>query len=324
MPTAAPDVTPFLSRNRVAPPPQQKGSNPITVILLLAAVVMVIAGLARAMTKPPEKQVVRVVGAASDLAPGCRLNFTTLHYIEIPKQYWSPEMMTSSSEAVGRITSLYIPTGEPILTSSLLKGKDTLSLNFETHERAITLRLDDDALLDHNVYPGDLVDVVVTTSKDGKKYTRTLAQAARVLMCVTKEATLSTRMRTSDNNKITIAVLPEQTELLSEATEAGKVRLVLRNRLSRIKQHLEGVGEDELLPAKALVAAVPRLQAVPPPQQSAVQLPLPKPSLLSRAGEPYLAKIGRDLQDACKPLEWVVEVISGNKKEHYAFPLPTP
>lgn len=253
-----------------------------------------------------------MVAAGRDIPAGVRLGFTSLHYVEIPKRYLTPDMAVASNQLVGRFTREFIAEGEPILPQMLLPGRNGLSLNIETHERAVTLSLSEDALVDHSICPGDLVDILVTSTRDGKKYTRTICQEVRVLMAVSRQALLNPRNRNNDINRITLAVSPIESEKLAEAVEVGKVRLVLRNRLSRIQENLPGVGERDLLPAQALIEPLPSKPDWPP----SAGMPSPPPPLI--APPPPVAP--EQAQEVKTPLEWVVEVVTGNHREKYAVP----
>lgn len=320
MATAAPEVTPLLNRGRGMPvlTPPKRGMNPVGIMLLVVVVLLVVVGVSRSMLKPKAaKTTVSVVGAAVDLPAGCRISYTSLHYVEIPNKYLTPSMVTSSEQIVGRVSKLFVPAGEPITTDALMPANGTLSSTFETNERAITLKLDDEALLDHSIFPNDYVDVLCTATKDGKKYTKTICQQVRVLMSVTKDAMLGNRTRGNEQNRITLAVTPEQSEVLAEAEEIGKVRLVMRSRLSRLNHDLNGVAEQDLLPAKAFnaikeaTAALPKLnplQLMPAPPPPFSQM-MPEPPNEIAAAPPV-----------SNALQWVVEVFSGSKKESYAFP----
>jgi len=287
-------------------------------VLAVVALVLVAVGVFRSFYKPQtEAPTIRIVGAGVDILPGARIGFNNLHYLSLPRNYWNKDMIATSDVAVGRVAKVFIPAGEPVMNSSLFNGKDGLSLNFETDERAMTLKLEDDALLDHALEPGDLVDVIVTTASDGKKFTKTVAQKVRVLLTATKEAFLGNRARGSELNRITLAVTPDQAEVLSEAVEVGKLRLVLRNRLSSVSSKLGGVQESDLLPPKALIKDLGKINI-------AREIPTPPapPSLMPPSDlAPVLSNEANSMRT---PLQWVVDVFSGSKKESYAFPEHSP
>lgn len=280
------------------------------IFLIVAILVLVIIGIFRVLfAKPPAKATVTVVGAAADLAPGSKIYFNSLHYIEVPQRYVTNSMFTSNEQVVGRILKHYVPQGEPITADGLFQARNSLSNNLETHERAITLRLDPDALVDNDPVADDMVDVIATTSKDGKHFSKTICQNARVVLAMSRQALESRTLRAGDGHRVTLAVGPEEAELISHAAETAKIRLVLRSRLSRRASSLPGVEDDDLLPHKALIKALTPLIPVPPPSFSIPvdKLPEPPPQAIPAAPLPA-------------PVQWVVEMFSGSRKELYAVP----
>ncbi len=301
------DVVPSLAREKKFAPSRGGSHKPLSLLFLLAICLLCLVGIARTFQKPPAPDSLRVVAAGKDIAPGCRIGFTNLHYLNIPRQYWSPSMVTSYPDVAGRVAAAYIACGEPILKSALLPGHSGLSPQINVNERAITLRLSDDALVDHALSPGDRVDVISTSSApNGKKYTRTICQNLLVLLSVPKEVLLSEKLRNAEQNKITLAAAPADTEKLAQAVEVGKLRLVLRNPVNHLQVYLAGADERDLLPHDALRIEPPEIGPgllLPPP---------PPPSLAPRVPE---AK-----SPPSAPLQWIVDVFKGSNKESHAFP----
>ena len=285
----------------------------MALLMLFTMLALVAVGIFRSTHTVAAPTTVTIVAAGEDLAPGSRLNFRNLHYIEMPKRYYCDEMFTSSEQVVGYLTKVYLPTGEPVTKDSLFSTKNSFAPNVETNERAITLKLDDEALVDHEIYPGDSIDVIVTcTGKDGKRSTKTACQDVRVLLSTTKEAQASKTLNTSFN-KITLAATPQQAELLAEAQETGKIKLTLRNRLSRISPKLAGVIENDLLPARALTT------------QTAAAVPVAAKAQTKAAVAPEkkFAGIWRllsDLPAPPPPVQWVVEMFTGPRRDVVAVP----
>src|SRR6185295_3152560 len=110
-------------------------------------------------------------------------------------------------------------------------------------------------------------------------------QEVRVLLSLTKEGTNIKNGRIKDSNRITLACTPEQSELVSEAAESGKIRLALCSKLSRKINKLDGVLEQDLYPEKAVIKpvlaapAAAKIQFLPPPPPSFPTLPagIPQP-----------------------------------------------
>jgi Flp pilus assembly protein CpaB len=313
-PTAPPEVSPILSRDKKiqAGLPMKNKGNPMTLILLALVAILLVSGLVRSFAKPAvDTDSMKVVSAAMDIPPGTKLGFINLHYSTIPKEYYSAEMAQSYEQLVGYTTRTFISQREPILKSDMFPGKSgSVGMQLENDQRAMTLRLDPDALVDHSILPGDTVDILCTSTAKGKKYTKTLCQSVPVLLSVTRSAMFSQTFTSEERNRITLALTPEQCEQVAEAQDIGKIRLVLRNRLSTGRPVLAGTTESDVQPASANAPfenpAAPKANPLPialppPPIASAPLLPAP-------------------VEAVAKPIKWLVEVFAGNSKQIYAVP----
>lgn len=314
-PTVTQDIASILKERSITAPPQPKKNNWMTTALVVTLLVVIGAGILRASSA--RKQTVdlaTVVGAATDIAPGTKLSFSSLHYIQIPNRYLTDSMLKSNEQVVGSIAKYYIPRGEPISKTYLFARNQFLSANLETHERAISLKLEDDAAVDRTIAADDLVDVVVTMIKDGKHFTKTIAQNVRVLLAGSKEALESRSLRNTQAN-VTLAASPAQCEAISEAQESGKLKLVMRSRLSTAVSNLAGVSEDDLLPGKAFEPAKKLIaERAPIPIPQFPQL-MPPPPVFAQENAP---------NPLAPALGWVVEVFSGSKKESVSVPSAAP
>jgi Flp pilus assembly protein CpaB len=284
-----------------------KKTNPLLTIGIGALVLLGLAGMWRMAHQKPAMKFVEVVVAKRDIPAGVRLGFTKVSFLQVPKQYITADMITSLNDVSGRITRTYVPAGEPIQAFMLFSGHNGLSASLETDQRAMTLQLDDDALVDHSIQPDDRVDLLVVSSCHSKKYTKTICQDVPVLMTSPREQALAHGLNVP-TNKITLAVMPYQSELITEGIETGKIRLVLRSRLSRVEQNLKGASPDDVLPAAAKTpdtAPMPTAKL----ETKAQLLPLPPPPTMDVNNEPPAG-----------PLQWMVEVFMGSKKETYGVP----
>lgn len=305
-----------LSRERLQPllKPARKRFNPLQIIALLAIVLFCALGLARALHNSSSTNMVKVLEPTRDIPAGVRVGFMMFHYMDIPRQYATRDMVVNLADVVDHETRTFIPAAEPVRKSMFFPDSRGLAANLLADERAITLQLTDDALIDHTIRPDDRVDVLVASSTDGKKYTKTICQAARVLMSTAKGELLVRHMGASANNKITLAVAPSMTEALNEAAEVGKIRLVLRNRNEGKDLPLHGAEPKDLLPDGILNTVSTAVHSTILPSLAA----LPSPPLLPS----FAQNIGSDKQvaPAKNPIEWIVEIISGSKKESVSVP----
>lgn len=318
---------PLLQRERLS---LQKNSrppkmSPVTMVIVGLILVLLAASLGKTFfaKKAAPVETVQVVGAGQDIMPGSKIGYSSLHYITIPSSYFQEDMFPKNNLVVGRIARAYVAKGEPLTSASLMPKGQTLSQQVETHERAVSLKLDDEALVDHGIVCGDKVDVLFTTSKDGKKYTRTICQNLPVIYSLPKEALSSKGLQGNDAARVTLAVTPEQAEILAQAEETGRIKLALRNRLSVTVPHSYGVSEEDLLPARALTASVaaPVASTAPAPAAASIEpiAPPPPPFVMP----PTLSEVA-SRPEVRKAAQWVVEVFTGNRRETHEFPRQEP
>lgn len=331
-------VSSLLGRERIPTKGvSPKSFNLVPILIGLVVILVLVAGARAFAPQAPVAKTVQIVGAGQDIFPGTRITFHDLHYVIVPDSYYSDDMFTKTNLLVGRVANTFIGQGEPIVSANLFPGKDGIAQRIENHERAITLKLDDYALVDHSINSGDKVDVIVTSTLDGKKYSKTVCQSVPVLFSYPREALHSSKLRGQESSRITLAVSSEQAELLALAEESGKIKLVLRNRLSSQLPHLVGYGESDLLPSKALeekarlkqsssssstsnsnLDSAANTNLIPPPPHSAGLFDMPAPSFPSSINEALapLSPVG-------KTARWVVEIFSGSKRDLYEIPQST-
>ncbi|MGD9682906.1 MAG: Flp pilus assembly protein CpaB [Candidatus Obscuribacterales bacterium] len=308
-------------RHKVTPGQPRKRSNATAIIFGSLVVLLLVVGIARmAMSKPDPASMnrTRVVGALRDILPGTTIGFGDIRYMDIPNDYLSEGMFARTNLVVGRVSKVYIPERNPLSNNMLYESGKTMASELETHERAVTVKLNEAAMVDHQLVPGDKVDVLVTAVKDGKRYTKTICQNVKVLMSSTRAmVTSQIASRAGDLSKrITLALTPDQAEIVTHAEESGHIKLALRSRLSIVESKLPGVSEMDLLPDKAMS---PQFGSqtnsslnipAPPPEPSGFLPDLPAPPPLESALPPVV-------KDSVK---WVVEMFSGSKKELYEVP----
>lgn len=304
------------ARNRSGRPTGPKspgGSNAFRAVLGILLVVFLGIGLYRMFAKPPEAPTISIVAAGKDLPPGCKIGFRDLHYMNVPKSYYADDMVMTYPDIVGSYTRTFVPMGEPLRKSQFLAGKQTIESLLTARQRALTLRLDDDLMVDHAVRPGDVVDIIVTSMGNlGKKYTKTVCQNVPVLMSTPKEVQLSDKLKSSEQNKITLALSPADVEKITQAAETSKIRLVLRNSQNHSIAVLEGADERDLLPHEAL-------RVEPPIAKLAESIPAP-PAPPSLGLPPFPSDpVAQEAQPMPAPIQWVVDVFKGAKKESETF-----
>ncbi len=300
--------------------------GPALQFILLAALVILLAigSLKIFMQGKQESPTVQVVAAGQDIPCGSRINFNSLHYLNIPKRYALSAMFSSYEELVGKTTSTYIKKGNPILKQDLLPA--SVSRAIKPSHRAITLRLEPEFLVDHSMLPGDRVDVIATINTpqkskklESKKFTKTICQNLLVLLSTPREMALSNSGRSQDANRITLIASPDDCEKLTQAAESAKLRLVLRNPANSESEHMNGADDRDLIPAYAL-KEMAQAEITGDSFAQNPSLP-PPPPVFAQAPAAFPESIASQIPEAIsQPVQWVVEMFSGSKKENYAIP----
>jgi pilus assembly protein CpaB len=186
----------------------------------------------------------QVVAAAADIPVGTKLDAVHLKVIPLPLEAITDGNITSLDDAIGRVVTQPLYSGEILLEKRLTlhEGGSPLAAVIESGKRALTVRVNDVIGVAGFLLPSNRIDVVSTKRGSGNRNTisKTIVENLKVLAV---DQTVS-----SDKNDpvivraVTLEVTPDEAELIVKATEEGKVQLTLRNPLDMATRDL---GSDE-------------------------------------------------------------------------------
>jgi pilus assembly protein CpaB len=240
-----------------------------------------------------------LVVAAVPLQLGARLDANNLRVISWPSNHPVAGMVTRIEDCANRALVTPLAENEPILESKLAPKESGAGLPATIPEgmRAITVAVNDGVGVAGFVTPGTMVDVLVTGQMAGQgnnKITRTILENVRVLAAGQKiEQDREGKPQTVP--VITLLVTPDDATKLTMGSTEGKIQLALRNTIDTKKNDPPPVLEAVLFaPPGGIKPAAPerhsgsKQHVAPPPPQS-----------------------------------YVVEVITGGKRENKSFPAST-
>jgi pilus assembly protein CpaB len=237
-----------------------------------------------------------LVVAAMPLPLGTRLDASNLRVIPWPADQPVAGMFTRIEDCANRAVITAVAANEPVLESKLAAKESGAGLPATIPEgmRAISVAVNEVIGVAGFVTPGTMVDVLVTgrlagTDKNGNSnITKTILENVKVLAAGQKiEQDREGKPQTVP--VITLLVTPDDAATLAMGSTEGKIQLALRNTIDTKKTD----------PAPILQAALfSPTGAINPP----------KP-ILSR--KPVMPSA---------PPAYVVEVITGNKRENKSFP----
>ena len=239
-----------------------------------------------------------LVVASVPLPLGARLDATNLKVIQWPTNQPVAGMFTRIEDCSNRAVITPLAANEPVLESKLAPKESGAGLAATIPEgmRALSVAVNEVVGVAGFVTPGTMVDVLVTgralgggTAGQGD-ITRTFLENIRVLAAGQKiEQDREGKPQTVAVS--TLLVTPDEATQLTMGATDGKIQLALRNTIDTKKNEPKAIVQAALFSPQGAVAT--------PIQPT-------KPS-------------GRKAAPAAPP-PYVIEVITGNKRENKSFP----
>jgi len=264
----------------------------VAVVIGLVLSTFVYRVFKQASVAPTVSTTQHIVVAAAPLQLGTRLDTNNVKLIAWPSGQPVAGMLTRVEDANNRALITPVAENEPILEAKLASQQSGAGLSATIPEgmRALSVAVNEVVGVAGFVIPGTMVDVLVTGNIPGGSgpagsVTRTILENVRVLAAGQKIE------QDRDGKPLTVPVItllvnPEDAAKLTMAATQGKLQLALRNTID-----------------SKVVAPAPVLQAT----LFGGALPAPvKHTGSSKAPPP--------------PAPYVIEIITGNKRENKSFP----
>jgi len=233
----------------------------IGIVLAMVAVIMVniyVAQQREIIKEQAKRELVQiqsnqgaVLVAKEDIPKGTVIDGNLLETAIVPNQYVQPQAATSLDRISGMITIIPISKGEQIILSKLsnqqTQGGGSLAMATPVGKRAITITVDNVSSLVGMIKPGDYVDVigmlpipVQTPDGNATQQVAVVPLFQNVLILAVGQETGMPQGapggRYAREEKggeipslITIALSPQEANLIAFVQEQGKIRLILRS-----------------------------------------------------------------------------------------------
>lgn len=180
----------------------------------------------------------KVVVATADVNLGQPLNGQLIRLVDWPASSIPPGSFTELKELDGRVLRTSISRGEPVMESKLapVGTRGGLSAVIGEGKRAITVRVNDVIGVAGFALPGNYVDIIVGTQKDGakgndKSHSISKIVLERILVLAVAQEVNRDETKPKVVNAVTLEVSPEQAEALDLARSVGTLSLALRNQV---------------------------------------------------------------------------------------------
>jgi pilus assembly protein CpaB len=262
----------------------------IALVVALFASTYVYRQLQRQPVVTKQVPTTQVVVAAENLPLGTRLGPQQLRLIPWAGNAPMSGMFTRIEDCTGRALIQSVVANEPILEANLAPKEAGAGLSATIPEgmRALSVAVNDVIGVAGFVLPGTTVDVLATASVGSENITKTILENIRVLAAGQK-ITQDKEGKPQTVSVVTLLVTPEDADKLTMASTQGRIQLALRNTIDTKKVNPAPVVLNSLFLGGGLPIGTGKKHYAP-------RKPEPEP--------------------------YVVEVISGSKRETKTFKNP--
>jgi pilus assembly protein CpaB len=238
-----------------------------------------------------------IVVAASPLQLGTRVEASNLRLIAWPADEPIAGMFTRIEDCANRALITAVAANEPILDAKLAAKESGAGLPATIPQgmRALSVAVNDVVGVAGFVMPGTMVDVLVTGKIGGQSGSGSEQSITRMILENVRVLAAGQKIESDREGKpqtvpvITLLVSPEDAGKLAMASTEGKIQLALRNTIDT----------KRVEPPSVLEAALFSGVGPAPPKHTG-------PVVKTAAPAP--------------PSPYVIEVITGNKRENKSFP----
>ncbi len=189
----------------------------------------------RCAATPAGWELVEILVAKKDLAPGTILSADLITTSKMPRKFRSSDMIipVELKRVLGNELVHPILKGEPLAWSYLRAKEPTtsrLSQAITKHGRAVAIRVDETTAVARLIRPADHVDVIWVHRDARTKQLRAQVLLQNLIVLATgRRRPHHKAARTPRYRTITLMVLPTEAASLALARAAGKLTLALRN-----------------------------------------------------------------------------------------------
>jgi pilus assembly protein CpaB len=248
-----------------------KNARAVTMLLIatLAGLTAVVFA-SRWMVSQSSNATTKVVVAASDINLGQRIGPDFLKVTDWPSNSVPPGSFTDIQKLDGRVLKESLLHGEPILEAKLtpVGTLGGLSAVIGEGKRAITVRVNDVIGVAGFALPGNYVDIIVNTQKDGRDPGATRDQniskivLEKILVLAVAQEVGRDETKPKVVDAVTLEVSPEQAEKIDLARSIGTLSLVLRNQIDPKAIDTAGATKASLLQTPVAVLPAPEPKPV--------------------------------------------------------------
>jgi pilus assembly protein CpaB len=243
-------------------------------IILAAVVLAMIAvyfiwNMQRQQELQSAKYYIEVVAAQQDIPAKTKITREMITLIGYPKNLVIDGAIKNPKEVDGHTTFVRIKAKEQIRASDLLgEGQNGgLSVDIPPGMRAIAIGAGEVMAVGSTVKPGDRIDILATYTDPVAHQETTQMILQNVLVLAVNQGETDQQGKSGAKSSMTLAVKPEEAELLTAADRAGALRVALRGVNEKAVITTQGVGTRDFLGNQTL-----KFATTPPDQMKATPI----------------------------------------------------
>ena len=209
----------------------------VLIVAVLSGLVAVVLA-SRWLTQQSSQGIARIAVANTDISLGQRISPELIKLVDWPAGSTPPGSFNELVKLEGRVLKTSLLRGEPVLDAKLAPVGTTggLSAVIAEGSRAITVRVNDVIGVAGFALPGNYVDIIVNTQKDGDRTSNKDQNISkivleRILVLAVAQEVGRDETKPRVVNAVTLEVTPEQAEKLDLARSVGTLSLALRNQI---------------------------------------------------------------------------------------------
>jgi pilus assembly protein CpaB len=172
-----------------------------------------------------------VVVAVVDIAPRTVVTRDMITMSRFPEENLAPNYLTKLEDAEGKMAKDKIKAKDQLRETDLIKEGQAPSLTYEIPKgkRAVAIGVDEVRGVGASIQPGDHVDILATyTDPVARQETTQMILQNIPVLAVDRGRTQADAKQGGASTSITLAVSPEEVELVTAADRAGVLRVSLR------------------------------------------------------------------------------------------------
>lgn len=207
--------------------------NKTTMILIVSIVVGLLTVVVSAMWIKSHNatELVTVVVAKEPIEAGVSLRPEYLKMVDWPKASLPHGVQHSIDKLIGRVTRSAIAENELVLERALLHAGagGSLAAVITPGMRAVTIPVNEVAGVAGFAFPGNYVDVLLSTKDDTGQATSKIVLQRVLVLAVDQERSVKDETKGRIGKAVTLEVTPQQAEKIDVARAVGTLSLALRS-----------------------------------------------------------------------------------------------